>query len=117
MVGRLDRGLGIGFRGRHQGGNGFVLLWEIVVGGGILLVLFLEGLELFEQSGEGALEAGFVAVEAGEGVVGVFVVEEAVGEDLGGGDGDDGKGFGRGVGAAIGLGAVAVGGEGGVVLF
>jgi len=66
------------------------LLWGVVVGGGIVFLVFLEDLELFEQSGEGAFQAGFVAVEADEGVVGVFAVAEVVGEDLGGGDRFDG---------------------------
>jgi hypothetical protein len=58
-----------------------------VVGAGVGFAVFLEGAELLVAVGEGALEVGFVALEAGEGVGSVVAVDEAEGELLGGGEG------------------------------
>jgi len=58
-----------------------------VVGAGVGFAVFLEGAEVFVAVGEGALEVGFVALEAGVGVGAVVFVDEAEGELLGGGEG------------------------------
>ncbi len=58
-----------------------------VVGAGVLVAIFLQGAEVFVAVGEGALEVGFIALEAGVGVGAVIFVDEAEGELLGGVEG------------------------------
>jgi hypothetical protein len=69
--------------------------WWVVgcwcLGGFDLLAGVLELLELGEGAGEGAVEAGFVALVAGEGVVAVVLGGEAGGHKLSGVGGGGGE--------------------------
>jgi len=51
------------------------------------VAVFLEVAELFVAVGEGALEVGFVALESGEGIGAVVLIDEVEGEELGAGEG------------------------------
>jgi len=80
-----------------------------VNGSGMGCAVILEEAELFVGVGEGALEVGFVALEAGEGVGAVVLEDEGVGQKLGAGEGVGGVvagvelavDFGLGVGEAL----------------